>query len=148
MHHQTVAGKTIYQASVAEATGKAATHALSVLQVLHDPTIDKPARKARAKALKQMGSIFRNCKPQLSSAEAVSHKDRLQNVRRTLTMLCTPGPWLFDITMLSCAHEVLYAFVKDVQQFHSLTSGLRFEQAAQLVMEKRMAEEDAREATN
>ncbi len=55
---------------------------LRVSQVLHDPTVDKAARKARAKALKQLGVIFRNCKPQRPSAEAVSHKDRLQNVRR------------------------------------------------------------------
>ena len=68
----------------------------AVRQVLNDPSEDKASRKARAKALKALGQIFRNCKPQGgASAEAVSHKDLLEN-------------------------------------------------AAQLVMEKRMAEDDAR----
>jgi hypothetical protein len=60
--------------------------------------VDKAGRKARAKALKALGQIFRNCKPQGASAEAVTHKDLLEN-------------------------------------------------AAQLVMEKRMAEDDARGTT-
>ena len=77
--------------------------ACTVWQVLNDPSVDKAGRKARAKALKSLGQIFRNCKrkSQGASAEAVSHKD-----------------------------------LKDL-----------LENAAQLVMEKRMAEDDARGTT-